>query len=78
MSDEETRNRRRTKLRNKHAKEMLENKAFRIKRVEPKRKLNERLTTQEWIKRVDKYKEEENLINSEYDFYEGYKDEDFD
>ena len=53
MSDEETRNKRRQKLRNKHAKEMLENKAFRIRKVEPKRKLNERLSTQEWIKRIE-------------------------
>ncbi len=53
MSDEETRNRRRMKLRNKHAKELKENEAFRIRRVEPKRKLNERLTTNEWIKRIE-------------------------
>lgn len=62
MSDEETRNKRRQKLRNKHAKEMLENKAFRIRRVEPKRKLNERLSTQEWIKRIEGKDEDDEFL----------------
>lgn len=38
MSDEETRNRRALKFRNKHAKELRENKAFRMKRVESQKK----------------------------------------
>lgn len=59
MSDEETRNKRRMKLRNKHAKEMLENSAFKIKRVETKRKLNQRLTTNQWIKFVNEKDEDD-------------------
>jgi hypothetical protein len=59
MSDEETRNKRRMKLRNKHAKELKENSAFRIRRVEPKRKLNERLSTNQWIKRIQEKDENE-------------------
>ena len=62
MSDEETRNKRRQKLRNKHAKEMLENKAFRIRKVEPKRKLNERLSTQEWIKRIESKEDDDEFF----------------
>jgi len=62
MSDEETRNKRRQKLRNKHAKEMLENKAFRIRKVEPKRKLNERLSTQEWIKRIESKEDDDEVF----------------
>ena len=59
MSDEETRNKRKLKFRNKHAKELYESDAFRIKRVESKRKANERLTTQQWIKKIHKKDEED-------------------
>ena len=52
MSDEETRNKRKLKFRNKHAKELYESDAFRIKRVEPKKKINPRLTTQQWMKKI--------------------------
>jgi hypothetical protein len=52
VSDEETRNKRKLKFRNKHAKELYESDAFRIKRVESKRKANPRFTTQQWMKRI--------------------------
>lgn len=59
MSDEETRERRRKIfLRNKHAKEIKENPQFRIRRVETKRKRNERLTTREWLKKVERMDED--------------------
>lgn len=54
MSDEETRNKRRMKFRNKHAKELRENEAFRIRRVESDKKAYERLSTHEWMKRIEK------------------------
>jgi hypothetical protein len=62
MSDEETRNKRKLKFRNKHAKELYESDSFRIKRVESKRKANARLTTQQWIKKIhEKDEDDEDL-----------------
>lgn len=59
MSDEETRQKRRKSfLRNKYAKEVKENPQFRIRRVETKRKRNKRLTTNEWLKRIDQMDED--------------------
>jgi hypothetical protein len=59
MSDEETREKRRQSyLRNKHAKELKENKAYRIRRVEDKRKRYERLNSNEIISKLDKFIED--------------------
>jgi hypothetical protein len=54
MSDEHTRQRRTNKFktRNRHAQSLREDAAFRIRRVEDKHKLHERLSTREWMKRV--------------------------
>lgn len=52
MSDEETKNKRKMRLRNKHAKELKENSAFRIRRVESDKQAYQRLSTSEWMKRI--------------------------
>jgi len=62
MSDEETRNERKMKFRNKHAKELYESDAFRIKKVEPKKKLNKRLTTNQWIKLIEEKDDDDGLL----------------
>lgn len=54
MSDEETRAKRAMKFRNRHAETLRNDKQFRMKRVESDRKRNQRLTTREWIKKIEK------------------------
>lgn len=61
MSDEETRQKRKNNyLRNKHAKELKENKSFRIRRVEDKTKLYRRYKSNEIINQLDRFLEDDN------------------
>lgn len=61
MSDEETRERRRKafKLRNRFAQEIKENKSFKIRRVEDKKKMHKRYNSNEIINNLDRFIEED-------------------
>lgn len=61
MSDEETREKRRRnfKLRNKFAQELKENKAFKIRRVEDKKKIHKRYKSNEIINNLGRFVEDD-------------------